>query len=357
MSAEQLREDTPSQREKDLSVKLEEAELTIQANSRREAELLSELLQAKTTLLNESQQRERRLSVQLKQSTADLDESQKREKRTLTQFEKLTSEFEALKKRADDPSAEMLQKEAALATSRQQERQLSMELQSVKNELSSYKDSRKPIERELADAKKDLERSRNSTTGQSARLDEANKRARELSKELEQSKQKISDMNKASEQAGRNYQNLWSRYNRLQESNKNNRYYQQSTYRWPPVPAPPQSFRFDDQPREVNPIFDFNLGESQQGSQVNVSQGFRTQTCSAATFGAVSAIQPGGSWSFSHNGSSQPKSSFSNFRPVTLKHNILSDPPNGPGNQKRQQDNQTQQDAANPKRLKKETNL
>lgn len=352
MSAEQPREDTPSQREKDLSIKLEEAELAIQANTRREAELLSELLQAKTTLLNESQQRERRLSAQLKQTAADFDESQKREKQTLTQFEKLTSEFEALKKNADDPSVEMLQKEAALAASRQQERQLSMELQSVKNELSSYKDSRKPIERELADAKKDLERSRNSATEQSARLDEANKKVRELSKEVEQSKQKISDMGRASVHAGHNYSSLWTRYNKLQESNKNNRYYQQSAYQ---RLAPSQSFRFDDQPRDVNPVFDFKLGANQQGSQVNVAQGSGTQTRSAATFGAVSAIQPGGSRSFSHNGSSQPNSSFHSFRPATLKHNILSNPPNGPGNQKRQQDNQTQQGAADPKRLKKET--
>ncbi|KAF4421138.1 hypothetical protein FACUT_11076, partial [Fusarium acutatum] len=246
----------------------------------------SELLEAKTTLLNESQQRERRLSAQLKRNTADLDESQKREKQTLAQFEKLTSEFEALKKRADDPSAEMLQKEAALAASRQQERQLSMELQSVNNELFSYKDSRKPIERELADAKKNLERSRNSATEQSARLDEANKKVRELLKELEQSKQKIFDMRKASEHAGHNYQSLWSRYNRLQESNKNNRYYQQSTYQWPPLPAPSQSFQFNNQPRDVNLIFDFKLGANQQGSQVNVAQGFGTQTNSAATFGA-----------------------------------------------------------------------
>ncbi|KAG5809882.1 hypothetical protein H9Q74_005703 [Fusarium xylarioides] len=354
MSAEQSREDTPSQREKDLSVKLEEAELAIQANSLREAKLLSKLLEAKTTLLNESQQRERRLSAQLKQNTADLDESQKREKQTVTQFEKLTSEFEALKKRADDPSAEMLQKEAALAASRQQERQLSMELQSVKNELSSYKDGRKPIERELADAKKDLERSRNSATEQSARLDDVNKKVRELSRELEQSKQKIFDMRKASEHAGDSYSSLWSRYNRLQESNKNNRYYQQSSYQWPPLTAPSQSFRFTDQPRDINPIFDFNLGANQQGSQVNVAQGFGTQTLSAATFGSVSAIQPGGSRSFSHNGSSQSKS-LSSFRPATLKYNHLSNPPNGPGNQKRQQDNQTQQGAADPKRLKKET--
>ncbi|KAF5724759.1 hypothetical protein FMUND_522 [Fusarium mundagurra] len=354
MSAEQSREDTPSQREKDLSTKLEKAELAIQANSQREAELLAELLRAKTSLLDEAHEREHRLSAQLEQTSDFLDESQKREQEALTNFEMLTSEFAALKRRADDPSAEMLQKEAALAASRQQERQLSMELQSVKNELSSCKDSREPIERELADAKKDLERSRNSAAEQSARLDEANKKIRELSKEAEQSKQKISDMSKASEQAGRNYQSLWSRYNRLQESNKNNRYYQQSTYQWPPLPAPSQSFQFTDQPRDVNPIFDFNLGANQHGSQVNVAQGFGTHTHSTATFGSASAIQPAGSRSFSHNGRSQSKS-LGSFRPATLKHNLLSNPPDGPGIQKRQQDNQTQQGAADPKRLKKET--
>ncbi|KAF5678009.1 hypothetical protein FCIRC_6610 [Fusarium circinatum] len=317
MSAEQSREDTPSQREKNLSIKLEKAELALQANSQREAELLTELLRAKATLLDESQQREHRLSAQLEQSSTDLDASQKKEQQTLTLFEKLTSEFEALKKSADDPSSELLEKEAALVASRQQERQLSMELQK-----------------------------------QSARLDEANKKIRELSKEAEQSKQKISEMSKASEQAGRSYQSLWSRYNRLQESNKNNRYYQQSTYHWPPLQAPSQSFRFDDQPRNVNPIFDFNLGGNQQGSQVNVAQRFGTQSHSTATFGSVSAIQPGGSRSFSHNGSSQSKYSFNGFRPATLK---LSNSPNGPGNQKRQQDNQIQQGAADPKRLKKET--
>ncbi|KAF5612222.1 uncharacterized protein FTJAE_14115 [Fusarium tjaetaba] len=352
MSAEQSQEDTPSQREKELSAKLEKAELAIQANSQREAELLTELLRAKTALLDEAHEREHRLSAQVEQTSNLLDQSQKREQATLDHFVKLTSDYEALKERADDPSAEMLQKEAALTASRQQERQLSMELQSVKNELSSCKDSRGLAERELADAKKDLERSRNSATEQSARLDEANKKIQELSKDAEQSKQKISDMSKASEQAGRNYQSLWSRYNRLQESNKNNRYYQQSTYQWPPLPAPSQSFQFTDQPRDVNPIFDFNLGANKQGSQVNVAQGFGTQARSAATFGSASAIQPGGSRSFSHNGSSQSKS-FSSFKPATLKHNGLSCPPNGPGNQKRQ-DDQTQQGAADPKRLKKE---
>nr|RBQ97728.1 hypothetical protein FVER53263_20265 [Fusarium verticillioides] len=338
MSAEQSREDTPSQREKELSAKLEKAELAIQANSQREAELLAELLGAKTALLDEAHEREHRLSAQVEQTSDLLNESQKREQAALDHFARLTSDYLALKERADDPSAEMLQKEAALTASRQQERQLSVELQ----------------KRELADAKKDLERSRNSVAEQSARLDEANKKIQELSKEAEQSKQKISDMSKASEQAGRNYQSLWSRYNRLQESNKNNRYYQQSTYQWPPLPAPSQSFQFTDQPRDVNPIFDFNLGANKQASQVNVAQGFGTQAHSAATFGSASAIQPAGSRSFSHNGSFQSKS-FGSFKPATLKHNGLSNPPNGPGNQKRQQDNQTQQGAADPKRLKKET--
>src|SRR6478735_7023848 len=84
MSAEQSREEAPSQRERDLSTKLEEAELAIQANSRRELKLLAELLKAKTTLLDESQQREHRLSTQLEQNTAGLDASQKREKQALT---------------------------------------------------------------------------------------------------------------------------------------------------------------------------------------------------------------------------------------------------------------------------------
>ncbi|KAL5595402.1 hypothetical protein FOVSG1_009091 [Fusarium oxysporum f. sp. vasinfectum] len=354
MSAEQSREEAPSQRERDLSTKLEEAELAIQANSRRELKLLTELLKAKTTLLDESQQREHRLSTQLEQNTAGLDASQKREKQALTQLEKLTSEFEAFKKNADDPSSEILEKEAALVASRQQERQLSMELQSVKNELSSYKDSRKPIERELADAKKASEQSRNSATEQSNRLDEASKKVRELSKELEQSKQKIFDMSKASEQAGRNYQSLWSRYSRLQESNNNYHCYQQSTSQRPSIPSSSQGFRFDDSPRDSKPIFDFSGGANQQGSQVNVAQRFGTPTYSTVTFGTVSAIQPGGSRSFSHDGSSQPKSTFNSFRPATLKHSILSNPPNGPGNQKRQHD-QLQQAAADPKRLKKET--
>ncbi|KAF5980493.1 hypothetical protein FCOIX_4749 [Fusarium coicis] len=353
MSVEQSREDTPSQREKELSAKLEKAELAIQANSQREAELLAELLRAKTALLDEAHEREHRLSAQVEQTSDLLDESQKREQAALDHFARLTSDYLALKERADDPSAEMLQKEAALAASRQQERQLSVELQSVKNELSSSKGSLELTERELADAKKDLDRSRNSAAEQSARLDEANKKIQELSKEAEQSKQKISDTSKASEQAGRNYQSLWSRYNRLQESNKNNRYYQQSTYQWPPLPAPSQSFQFTDQPRDVNPIFDFNLGANKQASQVNVAQGFGTQAHSAATFGSASTIQPTGSRSFSHNGSFQSKA-LGSFKPATLKHNGLSNPPNGPGNQKRQQDNQTQQGAADPKRLKKE---
>ncbi|KAF4944729.1 hypothetical protein FGADI_12477 [Fusarium gaditjirri] len=355
MSAEQSREETPSQRERDLSTKLEEAELALQANSRREATLLTELLKAKTSLLDESQQREHRLSAQLEQNTADLDASQKREKHALTQLEKLTTEFEVFKKNSDDPSSEMLEKEAALVASRQQERQLSMELQSVKNELSSCKGSRKSIERELTDTKKDLERSRNSVAEQSARLDEANKKVRELSKELEQSKQKISNMGKANEQAGRNYQSLWSQYNRLQESKKNNHYYQQSTFHWPPSPSSSPGLRFGESSRDGNLIFDFSGGANQPESQVDVAQRFGTPTHSTPTFGTVSSIQPGGSQSFSHDGSSRSNSTLSSFRPATLKHSVLSNPPNGPANQKRQQDKQIQQGAADSKRLKKET--
>ncbi|KAH7261245.1 uncharacterized protein BKA55DRAFT_560807 [Fusarium redolens] len=249
----------------------------------------------------------------------------------------------------------MLEKEAALVASRQQERQLSMELQSIKNEISSYKNSRKSMNKELADAKKDLEQSRGRVTEQSTRLQEANDKVRELSKELERSKQEILDMGKASEQAGRNYQSLWSRYNRLQESNQNNQHCQQSTAQWPPLPSSSRGFRFDEPPQEINPIFDFRRGAYQQGSHVDVAQRFGTPTYSTAKFGTVSTILPGGSRSFSFDGSSQPKTTFNGFGAATLQQNPQPIPPSGTGNQKRQQDNQPQQGAADPKRLKRET--
>ncbi|KAF4446534.1 hypothetical protein F53441_9839 [Fusarium austroafricanum] len=316
MSAEQPPKGVPStQREKDLSAKLEEAESKNHAHAQREAKLLAQLLEAKTTLLEASQQREHQLSIQLKEKMAELEVSHKRERQTLTEIEKLTSKFEAFKRRADDPSTELLEKEAALVASRQQGRQLSMELQNVRNDFASCRYRRRDQDNELLEAKSDLKQSKEFVKMQSGQLQEAEKKTGELSEELKQAKQAM--ISNGVEQDEK-YQRLWFKYNKLLESNSNKQPQQPSM---PSFPAPqPQSIPSNFGPDQSNQHtqerrFVFNFGnkmlpQTAADAELTKQLSGNTGPSTATKFGEVSTIQSRGMQSLSFNELHQQKGGF-----------------------------------------------
>jgi chromosome segregation ATPase len=162
-----------SEREKDLSAKLKEAEFQITANAQREAKLLVQLLEAKSTLLEASQQREHDLAKQLERTTADLHLCQQNQQSTSQQLQKSAAEFEALKKRVDDPSAELLEKDNALKASRSQERLLSTELTKLKTDHNRCNSEQENLRKNLLALEKGLECSRDKVAMLSDKLKHA----------------------------------------------------------------------------------------------------------------------------------------------------------------------------------------
>lgn len=162
-----------SEREKDLSAKLKEAESQITANAQREAKLLAQLLEAKNTLLEASQQREHDLAKQLERTMADLHLCQQTQQSTSQQLQKSVAELEALKKRVDDPSAELLEKDNALKTSRIQERLLSTELTQLKADHDHCNSEQEGLRKNLLALEKDRGYSRDKVTMLSDKLKDA----------------------------------------------------------------------------------------------------------------------------------------------------------------------------------------
>ncbi|KAM0218417.1 hypothetical protein ACHAPA_005359 [Fusarium lateritium] len=162
-----------SEREKDLSAKLKEAESQINANAQREAKLLVQLLEAKSTLLEASQQREHDLAKQLSRTTADLHLCQQSQQSASEQLRKTITELEALKKRVDDPSAELLEKDNALKASRSQERILSTELTKLKADHDRCNYEQENLRKNILALEKDLECSRDKVTILSDKLSHA----------------------------------------------------------------------------------------------------------------------------------------------------------------------------------------
>lgn len=181
-----------SEREKDLSAKLKEAESQITANAQREAKLLTQLLEAKNTLLEASQQREHDLAKQLERTTADLHLCQQTQQSTSQQLQKSVSELEVLKKRVDDPSAELLEKDNALKTSRSQERLLSTELTQLKADHDHCNSEQEGLRKNFLALKKDLGYSQDKVTILSDKLKDAESKIDDFKSETKQLLVKLS---------------------------------------------------------------------------------------------------------------------------------------------------------------------
>ncbi|UZP45983.1 hypothetical protein NXS19_013795 [Fusarium pseudograminearum] len=213
MSSQQPSEMIPSQRERDLSVQLQEA-------TSEKYLLLKQLLDAKSELFETSRQRERDLSDQLKVKVSELQAAYTRKESLEAQLEKHVANLALLKKNIDDPHAELLEKENALQASRHQERELAFELQTVKADFESYKYAEKKRVDRLTQAERDLKCSRDyanvlSSEAQQAKkaAEDAKKSAETLGEQLQQaeetmkwSKNKIADTEKELHKAKADFQ-------------------------------------------------------------------------------------------------------------------------------------------------------